>query len=61
MATIKEVLIRRDGMTSTEAEELINEAKEQLSYYLESGQMIEAEDICSEYFGLEPDYIDELF
>jgi len=61
METIKEVLIRRDGMTSTEAEELINEAKEQLSYYLESGQMIEAEHICSEYFGLEPDYINDLF
>ena len=60
METIKEVLMRRDEMTSDEADDLISEAKEQLLEYFESGDLIAAEDICSEYFGLEPDYIMEL-
>lgn len=59
METIKQILMRRDSMTSTEADNLINEAKEQLAYYL-STQSCLAEDICSEFFGLEPNYIDEL-
>ncbi len=60
METIKEVLMQRDQMTAEEAEELIEEAKDQLQEYLEVGEMSKAEDICSEYFGLEPDYIEEL-
>ena len=58
--SIKDILIRRDGMTPEEAEELIKEAKEQLDEYLANGDMNEAENICSEFFGLEPDYLDEL-
>ena len=58
--SIKEVLMNRDGMTEEEAEELIQEAKDQLACYLEDGDMDGAMDICEEFFGLEPDYIDEL-
>ena len=59
METIKQVLMRRDGMTAEEAEMQIADAKETLEYYL-SIQSCRAEDICSEFFGLEADYIDEL-
>ena len=59
METIKQVLMRRDGMSSEEAEELIEEAKADLHERLEAGEM--PEDICQEWFGLEPDYIFDLF
>ena len=56
--TIKEILIRRDEMTSDEADELIADAKEDLYRRLDLGEM--PDDICSEWFGLEPDYLMEL-
>lgn len=58
--TIKSVLMRRDGMSAREADEMIEEAKEILQEYLEEGSLLEAYDICEEMFGLEPDYIMEL-
>ena len=60
METIKQVLMRRDGMTSADAEELISEARDQLQEYLEDGDLEAAENICEEFFGLEPDYLMEL-
>ena len=60
METIKMVLMRRDGMTSVEAEELISEAMDQLQEYLAEGDIDAAENICEEFFGLEPDYLMEL-
>lgn len=59
MESIKEVLMRRDNMHEEDAERLIKEAKEQFNEYLESGEDYYAENICEEYFGLEPDYIIE--
>jgi len=56
--SIKSVLMRRDGMTEEEADELIEEAKQDLRERLEDGDF--PEDICEEWFGLEPDYMDEL-
>ena len=62
METLKQVLMRRDGLTSQEADEVIQEAHEALHSYLEDGDMEAAENICEEFFGLEPDYImDVLF
>ena len=58
--TIKMVLMRRDGMTRVEADELISEAKDQLREYLAEGDIDAAENICEEFFGLEPDYLIEL-
>lgn len=58
--TIKQILIRRDGMTPNEASDLIAEAIETLNEYLNNNDMDAAHDICAEYFGLEPDYLDEL-
>ena len=60
MESIKEVLINRDGMSSNEADELIEEAKEAMNEALESGSICEAENVCAEFFGLEPDYLIEL-
>ena len=58
MEYIKEILIRRDGMTAEEAEAEIESARDDLHKRLAEGEM--PHDICSEWFGLEPDYIMEL-
>jgi len=58
MESIKEVLMRRDGMSKKEAEELIEIARDEMNNRLAEGDM--PYDICEEYFGLEPDYLDEL-
>ena len=52
--SIKQILMRRDGMSADEAEEFIQEAREAVA----EGQ--DPEEVCYEYFGLEPDYIWEL-
>jgi len=61
METIKEVLMRRDGLAEDEADALIAEAKEDFNNCLEQGDMDGAENICETHFGLEPDYLDEFF
>jgi hypothetical protein len=61
MESIKGVLMRRDKMSEEEAEDLISEARETLQSYLDEGDISSAEDICAEYFGLDQDYIEELF
>ena len=60
METIKQVLMRRDEMSDVEAQELISDAKIQLMEYLDEGDLEGAENICEEFFGLEPDYLMEL-
>ena len=55
MKTIKQVLMERDGMTEVEADDLISQATEDLYTRLSEGDM--PDDICEEWFGLEPDYI----
>ena len=52
--------MRRDGMSSNEAENQIQDAREQLEEYIINDEQEYAEDICQEFFGLEPDYIHEL-
>jgi hypothetical protein len=58
--SLKKVLMKRDGITSQEADELIAEAQEELDARLEDGDIEGAEAICEEFFGLEPDYLDDL-
>ena len=58
MRSILEILMNRDGMTREDAQDLINEAKEDLNQRLAAGEI--PEDICEEWFGLEPDYIFDL-
>ena len=58
--TIKQVLMRRDGMDANAADELIEEASEQLQEYLAEDDYERAFYVCEEFFGLEPDYVMEL-
>lgn len=60
METLKEVLIRRDNMTSQEAEDLIQNAREDLHDRLASDEFVDDSEFMAEWFGLEPDYIMEL-
>ena len=60
MNKIARVLMKRDGMTYEEADNLIDEAREALQNYLDEGDSFGAENVCEEFFGLEPDYLDEL-
>lgn len=58
--SIKEVLMRRDGMSAEEADDRIKEAKKVLQGYLENDDFDGAFYVCEEMFGLEPDYVHEL-
>ena len=58
MDSIKKVLMERDGMSESEADELIKDAKTDMFDRLADGEM--PDDICEEWFGLEPDYIMDL-
>lgn len=59
MTPLKKVLMTRDGLSEQEAEDLIDEARKDLHSRIEKDDP-SAHDICEEYFGLEPDYLEEL-
>jgi len=50
--------MRRDGMSAQEADELIADCKADLNERLAQGEI--PDDICEEWFGLEPDYVFDL-
>jgi hypothetical protein len=54
MESLREVLMRRDGMSGDEADELIEEARERVA----DGE--DPEEVLLDEFGLEPDYIWDL-
>lgn len=60
--SIKEILIRRDGMDPDDADDLINAAREELLYVMddEGFSYEEAVQVMADWFGLEPDYLDDL-
>ena len=58
LRTIKEIIMERDDLTSEEADELIQDAINDMHERLGNGREM-PDDIC-EWFGLEPDYIDQL-
>jgi len=58
MQTLKQVLMKRDGMTEEEAREVIQNAIEDMNERLDSGEDLEG--FTEEWFGLEPDYLEEL-
>lgn len=57
--TIVQILVRRDGITKQEAQNLWNEARDAFYDCIDNDES--PDDICEEYFGLEPDYLDEFF
>jgi hypothetical protein len=59
LESIKDLIMRRDEISADEADRQIEEARQAFNSYLEEGDMESAENICDEYFGLEPDYIIE--
>jgi len=62
MKSIREILIERDEMLPEEADELIEEAREEFSRLLMSGRDEgDLWEFCGDWFGLEPDYLEELF
>ena len=48
------VIMRRDGLTLEEANEMLNEAREAVA------EGFDPEEACSYFFGLEPDYMYDL-
>ena len=60
MRNLKQVLRARDGITSAQANLLIEEARMDINDYLAEGDLTSAEEICSEHFGLEDDYLLDL-
>ena len=58
--TIKQILMRRDGLTAEEADNAIQAAVNEMNEYLAFGDVESAYEICSEHFGFEPDYLMEL-
>ena len=58
MNSIKKILMERDGMSEKEADDLISNARADMNDRLANGEM--PDDICEEWFGLEPDYIMDL-
>jgi hypothetical protein len=53
MNRVVKILMERDGITREEAEELVNEAREEIL----ASDPWEVEDIMLDVLGLEPDYI----
>lgn len=60
MNEIVEIIMRRDGISRLEAENLVEECKEELWNAAARGSYQECEDIIASYLGLEPDYLDLL-
>lgn len=56
MNKIVEILMKRDGMSLSDAKDLVNETRELIL----SSDVMEADDIMADQLGLEPDYIMDL-
>ena len=61
MESIKNTIMKRDGLTSDEADSLIADAQKDFDYCIATGDLEMAEEVCLDWFGLEPDYLVELF
>jgi hypothetical protein len=61
MESIKSILITRDGMDPTDADDLIAQAQAEFDEHINNNELDLAENICQEWFGLEPDYVIEFF
>ena len=57
MNEIVTILVRRDGISPVEAENLVEECKEEILEAALRGNYEECEDILALYLGLEPDYL----
>ena len=60
MQEIIDILMRRDGITRNEAQNLIDECIDEMSDSFYIGDYQTCEDIFASYLGLEPDYLEML-
>ena len=60
MSEIKYILMKRDGISAAEADDIIEATKEEIDEALAVGDYDEVEDIMACNLGLEMDYIFEL-
>ena len=55
---VKQILMERDGLSDEEAQDAVDDAQSDINDLLENdGGLMEAEDVISDHFGLEPDYL----
>ena len=57
--SIKSIIMARDNLTEAEADDLIAQTQEAFDDYVSENDLDSAQNICMEFFGLEPDYLDE--
>lgn len=60
MTELKKVLMKRDGMSSDEADLAINNAKTLLTEYMMANDFVAIDSIMMDEFGLEQDYFFDL-
>ena len=60
MEEVIQILMRRDGLTRTEAIAEIDDFREEAYALMEEGAYDEVEDLLIDYLGLEPDYLTSL-
>jgi hypothetical protein len=60
MNRIIEIIMKRDNMALEDAQCLFDDAKDEAEDVLSEGDLERVEDIISDYFGLEPDYVFDL-
>jgi hypothetical protein len=56
-AHVKRILMERDGDSAEEAQDRIDAAQEEIDSLIEDGDLLEAEDVIADHFGLEPDFV----
>ena len=60
LPSIKEVIMERDGLPEEYADCLIAEAKDEIQQCVDEDDLLGAENVIYDYFGLEPDFLMEL-
>lgn len=58
MNKIIEILMRRDNISYLEAQNILDDVREEIFDVAARGNYIECEDILASELGLEPDYLD---
>jgi len=57
MNRVVEILVKRDGISVSEAMALVKETRDEIVML---DNPLEADDIIQEYLGLEPDYLEDI-
>ena len=54
---IEKLLVKRDGISRNEAQNLIEECKEEIELAIATGNIDKVDDILRDYLSLEPDFL----